>query len=46
MILLVLPGMAEETRQSIEVRALWHEGGQYLGLVELAIELPKEVPHF
>jgi PAS domain-containing protein len=24
----------------------WCEGEQYMGLVELAIELPKEIPHF
>jgi hypothetical protein len=24
----------------------WYEGGQYMGLVELAIQLPKDVPNF
>jgi len=27
-------------------QAPWYEGEQYMGLVELAIELPAEVPHF
>ncbi len=27
-------------------QAPWYEGGRYMGLVELAIELPGEVPHF